>query len=282
MKALRDWLQHHGFDPAGLRPLCGHDKAAAFALAVSAEQARPIWEQLREVVAATGYWPVILNDRGEGFPLPAAAATDPDQRGGRTFAELLAAASTIDFEGWVREQHDRRIASLKEDVDLNGEEDDLSEYPRQLLAQRGELRGLPRAAWPGDDPVPLEEIDDRLATFAERPDCRLTAALFPVPEGWQVPAFLRWRAQWWPHDLALHAAALRSWQERYQAELVTLGTQTMHLRVGKPPTTRRAALQLAREHFYYCQDVIPNRVDSLDEVAAWLIRGRVWYFVWDD
>jgi hypothetical protein len=56
----------------------------------------------------------------------------------------------------------------------------------------------------------------------------------------------------------------------------------MHLRVGKPPTTRRAALRLAKEHFYYCVDLILRRVNSLDELAAWLIRGRVWYFVWDD
>jgi hypothetical protein len=276
------WLHQYGIDPARLRHLCGQDPAAAFALAVSAEEARPTWERLREAVAQTGYWPVILIDRGDGFPLPPDSATDPGQPGERTFEEILAAANTIDFEGWVREQHERRIASLTEDVDLYPDNDELSGYPRQLLAQRGELRGLPRAAWPGDDPTPLEEIDDRLASFTERPGRRLAAALFPVPEGWQVPAFLRWGAQRWPHDPALHAAALRSWQERYGAELVTLGGHTMHLRVGRPPATRRAALRLAREHFFYCDDLILNRVSSLDELAAWLIRARVWYFVWDD
>jgi hypothetical protein len=206
--------------------------------------------------------------------------THPDQQGERTFADILTAASAIDFEGWVREQHVRRIASLKEDA--GGTDEDFSWVARELLTQRGELRSLRRAPWPGGDPLPLEEVDYRLAGFEELPGCRLIVALFPVPEGWQVPAFLRWRAQLWPHDPALHAAALRSWQERYQAELITLGRRTMHLRVGKPPTTRRAALHLAKEHFFYCEDVIPNRVDSLDEMAAWLISGRVWYFVWDD
>jgi hypothetical protein len=273
-------LEHHGFDPGGLRHLCGHGATAAFALAISAEKARPTWEHLHNGVAATGYWPVILIDHGEGFPLPS-AATGPDQGEERTFADIVTAASVIDFEGWVREQHVRRIASLKEDAD-DGTVEDFSWVARELLKQRGELRSLRRAAWPGDGPLPLEEIDYRLAGFAELPGCRLIAALFPVPEGWQVPAFVRWRAELWPHDPALHAATLRSWQERYQAELVTLGLQTMHLRVGKPPTTRRAALRLAKEHFYYCEDVIPNRVDSLDEMAARLIRGQVWYFVWDD
>src|SRR5262249_33772497 len=163
----------------------------------------PTWERLRELVSETGYWPVILMDPGEGFPLPSSTATDPDKPGERTFEEILAAANAIDFEGWVREQHERRIASLTEDVQLYPGHDELSGYPRQLLAQRGELRGLPRAAWPGDDPAPLEEIDGYLARFAELPGCRLTAALFPVAEGWQVPAFLRWTAQSWPHDPAL-------------------------------------------------------------------------------
>jgi hypothetical protein len=130
-------------------------------------------------------------------------------------------------------------------VDLSGDNDELSEYPRRLLAQHGELRGLPRAAWPGDDPALLEEIDDYLASFAKLPDYRLIAALFLVPECWQLPAFLRWGARNWPHDPAAHAAALRSWQERFGAELVTPGPQTMHLRVGKPPMTREAALRLA-------------------------------------
>src|SRR5262249_722477 len=129
MNALRGRLRQNGFDPAGLRHLCGDDKAAAFALAVSAEEARPTWERLRGLGSETGYWPVILIDEGEGFALPSCTATDPDQPGERTFEETLAAANTIDFERWVREQHERRIASLTEDVDLYPDNDELSGYP---------------------------------------------------------------------------------------------------------------------------------------------------------
>jgi hypothetical protein len=281
VKVLRIWLEHHGFDPAGLRRLCDHDEAAGYALTISANEGRSTWELLREAVSATGYWPVILIDHGEGFPLRSPTANDADPQGQRTFAEILAAASDLNFEDWVHEQHLRRITSLKEDAD-GGAEEDISWVARELLSQRGELRSLPRTVWPGDAPLSLEEIDYRLTGFAELPSYRLSLALFPVRESWQVPALLRWRAHLWPHDPALHAAALRSWQERYQAELVSLGPQTMHLRVGKPPTTRRAALRLAKEHFHYCEDVISNRFDSVDEMAARLIRGGVWYFVWED
>jgi hypothetical protein len=99
MNALRGQLQQHGFDPARLQHLGGHDQAAAFALDVSAAEACPTWERLRELVPETGYWPLILIDEGEEFLLPPSAATDPDQPGERTFEEILAAANTIDFEG---------------------------------------------------------------------------------------------------------------------------------------------------------------------------------------
>src|SRR5262245_28590247 len=110
MKALEGRLRKHGFDPAGFRPLCGHDGTAVFAMDVQAEDARPTWERLRALTPQAGYWPVILIDRGGGFPLCPSAATEPGQPGDRSFEETLSAANAIDFERWVRDEHEQRIA----------------------------------------------------------------------------------------------------------------------------------------------------------------------------
>jgi hypothetical protein len=74
---------------------------------------------------------------------------------------------------------------------------------------------------------------------------------------------------------------MKHWLERYQAEVVGMTHDVIEMRVGRPPTTRDDARELARQQYYYCTDIVSQGVETVDALAACLLRGRVWYFWWD-
>lgn len=78
-----------------------------------------------------------------------------------------------------------------------------------------------------------------------------------------------------------HVAALRSWHERYGARLISLTGDVMELRVDRRPQTRAEALELAREQYAYCNDIVDQGVGDLASLAATLMVSDVWYFWWD-
>jgi hypothetical protein len=108
---------------------------------------------------------------------------------------------------------------------------------------------------------------------------RTHIAIIPTQDSTEIPAYLR--AGGWndmPESASL-VSALRSWRDRFDAELVGFANDTMNIRVERPPTSRDAALALAREHYLFCNDVL-NEV-TLKELAALLIDSDWWYFWWD-
>jgi hypothetical protein len=131
-----------------------------------------------------------------------------------------------------------------------------------------------------------EHVDsDELALTAAydletgQPWPRTHIALIPTPDWTEIPAYLRsggWNDV--PESAAL-VAALRSWRDRYGAELVGFTNDAMNIRVTRPPASREAALELAREHYLFCSDVL-NEL-TLRELAALLIESDWWYFWWD-
>lgn len=74
-------------------------------------------------------------------------------------------------------------------------------------------------------------------------------------------------------------SALRSWRDRFGAELVGFSHDVMNLGASRPPCSRGQALALAREHDLFCGDTL-NDV-TLAELAAHLIADDWWFFWWD-
>ena len=110
---------------------------------------------------------------------------------------------------------------------------------------------------------------------------KVHVALFPLDDWTAIPAHLAWGG--WNECPApeLHVVAWRSWRERYGAELVGLSIDTLNLRVAHRPQSRDEALQLAREQFIYCTDIVEQGVGSLGHLAAYLMADNWWYFWWD-
>ncbi len=55
----------------------------------------------------------------------------------------------------------------------------------------------------------------------------------------------------------------------------------MDLRVTRRPQSRAEALELAREHYIYCNDIVDQGLGTLSALAACLMANDLWEFWWD-
>jgi hypothetical protein len=51
--------------------------------------------------------------------------------------------------------------------------------------------------------------------------------------------------------------------------------------VSRPPTAFDAALELAREQYAYCPDIVDQGAMTVERLAQTLENETLWYFWWD-
>jgi hypothetical protein len=106
--------------------------------------------------------------------------------------------------------------------------------------------------------------------------------LIQARHGYEVPGLLSWKgAANYDFDAALHVAVLRSWQERYGAELVTLTVDQIELLVARPPQDLATIAQVAVEMYGYCPDLVVQGTDTVEALANEYVPRRCWSFWWD-
>lgn len=71
---------------------------------------------------------------------------------------------------------------------------------------------------------------------------------------------------------------LRSWELRFDAYVVGMGTDTLNLAVGRPPRDLMSATAIAAEHYAFCPDNIDQGVGSIHEYAESLVDADLWPF----
>ncbi len=206
-----------------------------------------------------------------------------------TLADTLARADVlvhpVDLLALHRQQEEEILAALekmcRQDPDMCGALD--------VLAASSDGDG-PRGDAPyepplGDWPLITPEPDPALTVAEElltgRPLERVIIVLIPTDDSTTIPAHLRWGGWNANPPAEYHVAALRSWRDRYGAELVGLSFDVMNLRVARRPVSRDEALALAREQYAYCSDIVDQGVGTLAALAALLMAGDWWYFWWD-
>lgn len=145
----------------------------------------------------------------------------------------------------------------------------------------------------GNDPCPDETwpepglvaeapgIITHLEVGTKKPLDAVVIGLFPVAKPCEVFAHIAYGG--WnscPHADE-HVAIHRSWQERYQAEVVSLTHDIVQCVVSRPPLDRAGSLALAREQYLYCEDIVSQGTETVGNLAASLQGARTWYFWWD-
>ncbi|MFF1298387.1 MULTISPECIES: DUF4253 domain-containing protein [unclassified Streptomyces] len=151
--------------------------------------------------------------------------------------------------------------------------------------------GPPFAQWPGlaagmpvtsADATPEEAASGLLTELIQtRPFgldfCRLV--LVPARRGSDALALIDWSAE---APLALLCALLRSWEDRFGAQIVAVFGSEVYVSVARPPADTGQADQLALEHVRSTADNIVNAPPTpFPEYARQPVGRPSWSFWWD-
>ncbi len=102
----------------------------------------------------------------------------------------------------------------------------------------------------------------------------------PTKNPWEV---LRWVPFGGWNECPMSAemmAVLRYWNEKYGAVPACIGADTLELYVQNPVSAEQA-LELAKEQYAFCADIVDQGVGSVGALAKQLQTSTVWYFWWD-
>jgi hypothetical protein len=256
---------------------------------VPGQHALAQWKELKS--AGRGV-PVVIGDKRSFDQL--LELFGPIQPNQRTLEEILAAAGGIRHPQDLAAQSLRELERSREFIRSHFENQPNAPVPKmfvpgsegqreltreETIAAMLELEQSPPVGdWPSQIPLSPE-----LSVAQDRngPAKEVYIVLIPTDDWTTIPAHLRWGG--WNSCPApeYHVAALRSWRDRFGAELIGLAADTMNLKVARRPQNRAEALELAREQYQYCNDIVDQGVGSLSALAASLMASDWWFFWWD-
>jgi hypothetical protein len=144
-----------------------------------------------------------------------------------------------------------------------------------LAPYSGDFPGL---SAPSGSQISAVERADAVASLTGQLRLGLVAASRPA----DVPAVIGWEgAESDGFSPAALSCVLRSWEDRFGARLVRLGSGTIELLVERPVYSREAALAVAAEHFAFCSENFYGGGDSIASYADDLPGAAIWSFWWD-
>lgn len=137
---------------------------------------------------------------------------------------------------------------------------------------------------PEDLSMKVGDFTKRKITLTKLPTSS-TLILVPTKLSWQIPAYLTFSGLGWNEcpSTAVHIALLKRWHQKYGADLLCMGRDSLFLKVKKPVVDKDEALALAFEHAQYCPDnVMQGHGDrTVSGLAIDLMGATVWQFWWD-
>ncbi|MFF4284197.1 DUF4253 domain-containing protein [Streptomyces sp. NPDC001633] len=151
--------------------------------------------------------------------------------------------------------------------------------------------GPPFEQWPSltpqmpltsEGPTPQETAASLLAGLIETgrfglDECRLV--LVPAQRSSDALALIGWSAE---APLPLLCALLRSWEDRFGAQVVALFGSELHVSVARPPVEAEAVNLLALEHVLSTADnIVDDPPTPFPDYAADLVGRTSWSFWWD-
>jgi hypothetical protein len=148
-----------------------------------------------------------------------------------------------------------------------------SEYEAdEMMDEEGE--------WPAGEVVPCY-LTSHTDIVSNIPKPWVFVAKIPTIRPWEIPAYLKFGG--WNDCPAPEAqvSLLKYWTEKYGIEVFAITGDVMECVVARPPTTREAALALAREQFLFCSDIVHQGTQTIATLAATLEDADAWYFWWD-
>jgi hypothetical protein len=265
---------------------------------VGGTEALATWERLR--VTQPRASPVVVGGPEEFKRIVEGATAWPGGSAHRTPAQIIEIAARLCHPEDLYRQHERDVAEMRERIEqLKRERPALTPPPKFQLPdflkeafggtfvsgdqtiQSTRPWGEPQIGeWP-TEPMGAPELSVATETLTGAPLDKVQIVILPTDDPSTIPAYLHWGHWNGCPAPEYHIAALRSWRERFGAELVGLSHDVMNIRVKSRPPTRKAALELAREQYVYCSDIVEQGAQTLSALAAVLMENDWWYVWWD-
>jgi hypothetical protein len=275
MEKLAEALRGGGVDVSSLGLLFETPQEKVYELTIPGTGAIDLWRRLRSLTEQTGHWPVLLGDDAcvqrlrESVRWMTAMKTET----------ILKDAATIDPVGWCENRHLDEVEEIERQL-AKAESPEYQRYCTELLAADGPLRGLPQGPWP-EGGTAGRQFSIPFGPMTHEPLPRVHAGLLPTVHGWQAPALLRFGAWNECPSPAENAVHFKYWGDLYGAEVVGIAGDVVELQVARPPHDRDAAVELARQQYLYCRDIVTQGVQTIQRLAATLLDAGVWFFWWD-
>jgi hypothetical protein len=232
------------------------DQDKLFCFKVPGEHAEGVWMLLREQADASGMWPVILGT-DDDCEEQIYAATHPDELGFEAAELLIQKGLKLDVKQWLTERYNEEPDFYQTDE----EQPDTDKSPVNAIAQKYQFYS----------------VTDLQKEY--HPEINL--ALIPTRNHWEVPAHLYyggWNECPNPDE---HVGLFKYWFDKYGAEVFAMAGDVVELYVRKPPKTKPEALDLAREHFVYCSDIVHQGTKTVHALADEIVDSNGWFFWWD-
>jgi hypothetical protein len=153
------------------------------------------------------------------------------------------------------------------------------EWFNKRQAQDPEYYDLTVGAW--QNLSPAIDISAHLNVLTGEPKEEIYIALVPVAQSWMIPVFLKIGGWNDCPTAAEHSAIFKYWHEHYGVTVASITRDVIELEVQRPPTTREQAIQLAKQQFIYCPDIVYQGTETIAGLASTLLNGQVWFFWWD-
>ncbi|WP_431676554.1 DUF4253 domain-containing protein [Kitasatospora sp. KL5] len=275
--------------PAEVRPLFPAEAARHLALATSLPAGRLIGSDegddatpvmwMSDGPAPAGLWEALHRERQHSGLRPLLLAPLHDDREFRPW---------LSQELYPREmsspaEHDAAtlLRAAWEDVAVCRTDDpDEAEQRSAITAPFG-------PSWPGQTPAPGSAVDADAHARAYaarllrgRPALRI--GLVPADNGAAALAACGWSGPAnHEKDIGRIAAVIGSWGQRFGAQVVCAGFDTLWLSIADPPTGVDEAHLAAAEHLAVCPDNILQGVGSLAVYAESLVGADSWTLWWD-
>jgi hypothetical protein len=266
MDALRGTaLDGHAVEegPGGTFVVEGLDSAAML----------PLWRAARQAVPVTGRWPVMTC-----FDYLEVQEPGPEE-----IAAFAASAQALDpwtfFDGRGRGEYEARQISGYLDACLGpgaGRRDD----PRLAGISQAELdrwvyeQMLADPALAAHGTVRAARLSSTANWFAES-DASLV--LLPTPAQWLAPRWLSFHGAHGDNGHESLGAAIRQWEQRWQAQLVASWGTMLQFLVSRPPTDPEDAWQLAGQLMAVGGSLQHERWElalALPHGDAWFVHDR--------
>lgn len=215
-----------------------------------------LWVRLHQAHPRSGLWPVFVNDRigTPGRPWVTGVALPPPP---------VAIIDSLDANAVLEDLWAELIG--------DGEPDE--EYLEMMEPFGRVWPGLAPATDSRQDP---DEFADRYVR--DKDDGMSLIMLVPVARSADLITALRWLGPCNYRSNPPLSSVLRSWEDRFGARVVEIGTDVLNLAVAAPPVTAGHAEHVAAEHNAFCRDV----VETIREYAADAVLGKPnWSFWWD-